>query len=322
MTKSTALNQKQTFQQMIAKADSDLAALRAEEQEARRNLARAEQEQQTLSQRATARADQLQAARAEVQRLQEAVQKQQASVSIAEGTGAHSDLIHTLQGLERQAQKAEQELTKVQDQGTKVEQADASRRAVAEATAKRETIALARQAEKAASISEARQRAMIALGQAEYEEVMALVALLQNHVAAKQEQLRQAEQEFEQKLQVGIDHLATWPELRSQVKMLQVHRDPVTDMLETFASLLDILIEKGPAVFIDSMFIQNLLGRFATLETVLSVDERYVAAGLRGADVETLRERRGQVEKLLTGYRESQRQASPVGSSGGRKQRW
>lgn len=308
MTKSTVLSQKQTFQRMIARADADLAQLHKQEQEARRNLSQAAQEQQALSQRAIARADQLQTAQNDVQRLQEAVEQKRAGVSIAEGTGAHGALLEALHALQRELEKATQHLQKVEVSTSKEEQADTGRRETIAATIQREQARLAQITEKQASIAAAGDRAHEDLGQAELAEVLALVEILQKHVAAKQQQLHQAEEEFEDRLQQSIDRLADWPDLQRQVSILQVPRDASTDLLEAQLALLTILIERGPEAWFDSFLVQQALDRrFMTLESLLALDEQSIIHALRGVEVDVLDEKRGQARKVLEAYRDSKR---------------
>ncbi len=163
---SPASTGKALYQQMIAKADQDLAQLHKQEQEAHRSLAQAEQEQRVFAQRAIARSDQLQTAQGEVARLQEAVEQKRVSVSIAEGTGAHSDLLSELQRLEKSFQKATPQLQEVQARVAREGQADASKYEGIEAIVQREQGRLAQIAGKQASIAAARDRAHEDLGQA------------------------------------------------------------------------------------------------------------------------------------------------------------
>lgn len=303
-----ALTGKAAYQSMIAKASKEMVELGQQEQQARQSLQKAEQDQQVLAQRARARADQLQTAHSEVTSLQTAVEAKRASVAIAEGTGAHSELVEALQALEKRLQKAIQHLQSVQASSGKEEQADTTKRETIDATLQRETIALQRLAEKKASISDARDRARIALGQEEYAETMALVEVLQNHVAAKQAQLHQAEQELEQALRKSITRLAEYPELAANVKMLQVPCDASTQMLESFILFLDLLLSKGSSVQLDQDLVNAALGRFASLNQLLVIDERelWPAFGAPG-DASGLRERKARAEKLLQAYREKVR---------------
>ena len=215
---------KAMYQAMIAKAESDLDQLFLQEKESQRKSAKAEQELHALSARSAARSETLQAVHTDVESLQTLVEQKRASVGIAEGTGAHSDLVEALRGLERQLQKATQKLQDVQASTIKEEQGDIERSAVADSICRRENIALQRIAEKRSSIGDARDRAHHDLGQEERTETLALVEVLQQHVATKQQQLDQAELELEERLYQSIDRLAEWPEHRNSIRaLLPVH---------------------------------------------------------------------------------------------------
>ncbi len=303
-----ALTGKAMYQAMIAKAESDLDLLFLAEKESQRTLAQAQQERESLLARARARADQLLNARTDFEGHQAAVQKQNASIAISVGTSAHSTLVEALWTLEKKLAKAVQHLQDVQASDVKEEQADSHQREVLDATIQRETIALSRIAEKRSSLSDARDRAMNDLGQEEYSEVLALVEVLKNHVAAKQAQVEQAQSELEERIEQGITRLSQWPEQASKVQALVIHQDSTTDLLEAFVSFLDLLIDKGSDVTLDSFFVGRVLHQqFLSLDMLLSLNERSVLNGLRGVDVDVLEERRSQSTAVLEAYRDSKK---------------
>jgi predicted nucleic acid-binding Zn-ribbon protein len=307
MAVSPPMNTKQQgLGQLMVNADRKLVSIQASIEEAEATLVARQAELESIAARQAARNQQLQIAAESVSTTRSELESARLKIKLAEGTlaGGEEDSIKTL---EKRLLKLEADEQNLRTRLIKEAASDTQKAAAAQTAIDQAQELLTLLQKEFETTRQARNSAFNDLGAAKKQEVLNRLKDLHENISSTRAQAASAVQALDRYADVAISTLHGWPALQAQLQpFLPAYVDASTQLLEAQVSLLSVLLNNGKLAQMDSDLVQQVLqSKFASMNQLLELSDRDLWQVFGIGDLAGLREKRAQVEKLLSAYRMS-----------------
>jgi hypothetical protein len=299
------------FEQIVRKAESELAVLDRSEREAQATIATIRAETATIEARIQARAGELRTCFETASALAAHHDMLVSQQSLAIGTLQEGKVDSQVKAAAKEREKSERALTTLEARIVKEDGADSIRiQALANERARccSRLDEIDRQRTALVAAKDAAQRDM---GEALLLDVLAHHQAAQLRMVMLEEQLHQAEGEDAQMLVEAVHRLDAWPDLQREMKALVPVDDATSRILSAAMSLYGLLLDEGEQVVNDANLLRQISPWIGHATDLLRLDasDLWPISTHRPEEALTIRDRKQQFEKLLALYRQRQQQA-------------
>lgn len=306
------IDNKETHEQLIKRADTELSLLAAEEKEHISRLQSIDAELETLAERGQARNELLTTARATLAQSQQSHSEASTQAKLMEGMMGHADAMEA-------ARMAAHTLTRIGTESAAIEakcldEAERDQARAEALTAERLTRSerLRQIGQERIALIHAKDAAHVAIGELEHASIQGEIAEIDREIATTQAVMDTLKQRRSEAIDAGTSRLKPWPEHVADIRAgIPDVQDDVTGTLTRFISYIDGLLEnKGRhlAVLQQLPTVRNNLYNWRNIFHI-SPDDLDLLSSSRDSDVpRTLLRRREIALAVLQEYRAKHRQ--------------
>lgn len=301
-------------EQVIQNAEAELVSLAHQIAACEQAISSAQSELHALDAKEQVRVQRMATARNSVEAARQELEEAQTRSSLQAGTMATNKV--DIAGFERQARRAQADLTKLSAQANQEAQIDNERRQVVQTMLDNHERILPRFLHKQTLTEQARDRAQADLGQAILDSCLEHLTEWRKQIEEKEQQLAQAREAQTDWGRDAVNSLADWPELAATLTATLPYHDQTTSAIEAALALVTVLLTEGHELANPgSWFLERAgLGKFMSFDNLLCLETDLVRPAIRYTGIEPvgLQQRQIDLEKLLKAYIESRKQGEVI----------
>lgn len=290
------------FTQRLARADSEIARLVAQEKQVVLNLQTDQAELTALNAQAETHDLSKRTIQDTINARRSVLKEAEAQATISEGTLSEKPDLKKLEKLLKQAQ-AEQLV--ILDRIGKEEQAEERRHFALTEAINRHHQTLAHLSENRKAMEAAKARVWAEYGQAEYEACLQELNALQADLEARKQASLRSREAIDDLTRKAQERLQKWPDLAAQYLTRAPFHNTTTEVLEAALSLIDLLLERGREVeALDTSLLREAGIPYGTVDNLLSWDTSacYPVLHHTGQPPVVLHQRQKDLSQLLSVY--------------------
>jgi hypothetical protein len=292
---------KHTHENIIQRAESELALLAKEEAELHTKLEAIFAELETLSAKATHRAELLRTACQTREQAQQDLGQAQTHARLVEGMEAHADAALAAKEAEKRFKRIHKETSDIEARCQSEESTDTARRGTLTDEQQAHQARLGAMQMDKQHLHNAKKDAFAAIGELEHRDVLSAIEQADKRIEALERQLADERVARDAVVKAGLDRLADWPALRQPIRAEHApYSDDVTRVTEGIMDYLDRLLKDGGQL----PTTMNLGGRFGRWFHYLCIEEDHLNR-LRGGNSVPLSQKRYELGEFLRQYREA-----------------
>lgn len=257
-----------------------------------------------LDEQASKREQHLEDLRLHAKQLAVACVEAQNYAAMAQGTAGEREALATVIRLEKTSAEIQKELAKAEHQAETARTKETTVRADLGQQIAQYSRELDEVRQNILRVQTIHQRSVRELGEQLYRQAITDLEIHQRRIASKRQEVVQAQLDESRCFDDALQQLEDWPDYQRAIKARVSVEDAATRTLEVFIAALDTLLREGGQAEIDPTILGQVCGARSVAE-MLTLTSNEIWPSIFGGDPRLGHERREQLHKVLTLYRET-----------------